>query len=162
MSSQIAQSAGAGGCGELAPGCRGVRVCAVRAVELAAEGDKVAQLAGVHQFLCQHVRRALGVDEVHEALDARLLNRLHHGLAFRQRVGHRLLAQDVLAGLGRRDGDFRVGEVRGCDDNQINFGVVDDIVPVGGNLLVAETLGCKLLQPASFTSATCSNTGSTS
>ena len=144
MRSQVAQRTGAGGRCELTPGCRGVRVSAVRAVELAAEGDKVAQLARVHQFLGQYVGRALGVNEVNQALDACLFDSVYHRLAFSQGICHRLFAQDVLAGLSCRNGNLCVGEVRGCDDDQLDLRIIDDIVPVGGYLLIAKALSREL------------------
>ena len=133
MCGQVAQRAGTGSRSELTPGCSECSgSCAVGAVEFAAEGDKIAQLARIHQFLCQHIGRAFGVDEVDQTLDACFFNRVHHRLALGQRVGHRLFAQDMLACLSSSDRDFRMGEIGRCNDDQLYFRIADDVMPVGG------------------------------
>ena len=149
MRGQIAQRACTSSGGKLAPGCRGVRVCAVGAVEFAAEGDEVAQLTGIHQFFCKHIGRAFSVDEVNQTLYACFFDRVHHCLALGQRVGHRLFAQDMLACLSSSDRDFRMGEIGRCDDDQFYFRIADDVMPVDRDFLIAEALrgqlGCRFV-----------------
>ena len=53
----------------------------------------------------------------------------------------RLLAQDVLAVVGRRDGDRRVGIVRRNDVDDVDVVALDDRPPIGVGFLKAEAVG---------------------
>ena len=84
------------------------------------------------------------VGEAHHRADARLrglLGRGRHGLGLGDAVGERLLAEDVLAGLERLDGDLGVGVARGADVDQVDVGALDHRVPVGLDRLPAEPGG---------------------
>ena len=70
-----------------------------------------------------------------------LLGRLGHRLGLRDRVGQRLLAEHVLAGLERGDGDLGVRVTRGADVDQVDVVPLDHAAPVGLGARPAQPLG---------------------
>ena len=93
-----------------------------------------SQQAAVDEFLERFDRRAQSVEGVLEAEpgvqaeDASVLpDGLHHALALADGARHRLLAPDVLAGLGRLDGHDAVPVGRGGDVYDVDVGVGDQI-----------------------------------
>ena len=93
-----------------------------------------SQQAAVDEFLERFDRRAQSVEGVLEAEpgvqaeDASVLpDGLHHALALADGARHRLLAPDVLAGLGCLDGHDAVPVGRGGDVYDVDVGVGDQI-----------------------------------
>ena len=68
------------------------------------------------------------------------VGRAGHRLGLLDAVGQRLLAQDVLAGLQRRDGDLGVGVAGRADVDQVDVVAVDQRLPRALGRLPAEPL----------------------
>ena len=60
----------------------------------------------------------------------------HHGLALFQGDRHRLLAQNMLAGFQRGDGNFSMGMVGSANTDSLDFGVSQQLL-VGSKCLAA-------------------------
>ena len=119
-----------------APGVEGRVVAPVLQVAAAKVPD-LAELAGVDQLPCQPHRGDEAVVEAAEVLDARRLDALPDLVALGGVAAERLLAEDVLAGLGggdRRLGMERVGAAV-VEEGDPRIG--DEVVPVGRPALVA-------------------------
>ena len=67
----------------------------------------------------------------HAAAAAAFCGRGDHLLGLLDGVGQRLLAQHVLAGLERGDGDLGVGVARGADVDEVDVVALDQPAPVG-------------------------------
>ena len=110
-----------------------------------AECDDIADDAAVQQLLGPAVHRIEAHVVAHHQVTAIALRRSYHGLALRQRHGHGLFAQDVLAGVQRRRGDLRVAAVFHADGHgvhivavqQVKVAVAHHAAILGGHLLGA-------------------------
>ena len=109
-----------------------------------ADMEDPAESALRDQLVRERQRRHASVVEPDEGLDA-LLRRLLRGVTHRpgivERSGERLLARDVLARLERRDRHLGMQMVRGADVHEIDLGIRDQRLPVGGAGLPAPLLG---------------------
>ena len=130
MAGRVAQRAGARELAVMAPaeGDRGIRHQVE--VERAAEKRDRPQLA--HQLPGMGDGGVLEVVEAHQRRDAGGLHRIEHGLGLGGTVGERLLAIDVLAGLGRGDGDLGMRVVGRGDVDDVDVRVGHELAPVGG------------------------------
>ena len=108
-----------------------------------AERDNVADNAAIQQLLGPAVHRV----EAHIVADHQVLAVAlgggHHGFALRQRDGHGLFAQHMLAGVQRRRGDLRVAAVLHADGHRVDVIAVQQVkiavayvaAVLGGHLL---------------------------
>ena len=108
-----------------------------------AERDDIADDAAVQQLLGPAVHRIEAHVVADHQMSAVALGGGHHGLALRQRHGHGLFAQHMLAGVQRRGGDLRMAAVLHADGHrvdvvavqQVEIGVADIAAVLGGHLL---------------------------
>ena len=100
----------------------------------------LAQLAGLNQLCNVLVCRVHDVGETAVVDNALFLSQISQlaGLLSRQR--QRLLAENMLAVLESSLCHLVVHAVRGCNVNQIDFGIGNNVHPVGGVAVVAHVL----------------------
>ena len=91
----------------------------------AAERSRVEKLLEPYIFGCE--AEFFGVHQLHAGAAARG----EHGVGLGQVEAQRLLADDVLAGLGSGQGEGGVGVVGGGDDDHIDVGRADEFQRVG-------------------------------
>src|SRR5262245_49430683 len=83
-------------------------------------------------------RGAAAVDVPDEGLEVLVgAGGVTHFAGIIQRAGQRLLAGDVLAGLEGEDGVLGVGVVGGGDVHQVDVGLGDGFLPLGGGVVPA-------------------------
>ena len=104
----------------------------------AAEVADLAELAGLDQLAGQPHRRHEAVVEAAQMLDARRGHALPDLVALVRVAAERLLAEHVLARLGRGDRRLGVQRVGAAVVEQADRRVGDDVAPVGRPALVAE------------------------
>ena len=104
----------------------------------AAVVEDAAELARGHELARQHHRGDAAVVVAQHVRHAGLLHRLPHRLRLAHVVGERLLAQDRLARLRRRDRDLGVAVARRRDVDDVDVGPCDHLAPVGRPLVPAE------------------------
>ena len=119
-----------------APGVE-ARVVAPVLQVAAAEVPDLAELAGVDQLPRQPHRGDEAVVEAAEVLDARRLDALPDLVALGGVAAERLLAEDVLAGLGGGDRRLGVERVGAAVVEEGDPRIGDEVVPVGRPVLVA-------------------------
>ena len=117
------------------------------------EGDDPAQRAGGQDLLGLLVGRSQTlVMADHQALAA-LLGGGHHGLALLQRDRHRLLAQNVLAGLQRLDADLGVKRIGHTHGNRVDLRIGQQLIHTGVYLSAVQihqclsTFGDQVIEP---------------
>ena len=137
MACQIAERAGRGRRLEHTPLVLLLRVVVVVLVVHAAEVHDLAQLAGRDQLLDVLLNGVADVIESDRSHNAGVLDYLGRVNRLLRGHGQRLFAVDVLAVLCRLDRDRAVRSVRRGDVHQFNFGVRNDLVPVGRPALEA-------------------------
>ena len=92
--------------------------CKIRGAEV----PDFAKLAGGDHLLGERHRRAAAIIVTQHVHDASLANRVEHLAGLLKIVGQRLLAEDVLAGLGRGDCHVAV-KVAGADTSTRSMSV---------------------------------------
>ena len=107
----------------------------------AAEVADLAELAGLDQLAGQPHRRHEAVVEAAQVLDARRRHALPDLVALVGVAAERLLAEHVLARLGRGDRRLGVQRVGAAVVEQADRRVGDEVAPVGRPALVAELGG---------------------
>ena len=133
MSSQIAQRARPRRLPLEAPGRVGRRAPLLQVA--AAEVVDLAELARLDHLPREPDRRHEAIVERGHVLDARRGDALPDLVALIRRPAERLLAEDVLAGLGRGDRRLGVEVVRPRVVEELHGGVGDELVPVGHEAL---------------------------
>ena len=101
----------------------------------------LSQVAALDHLARQPQGRHEAVVEGAGVLDPRLLHGLQHGFGLRGRAGQRLLADDVLAGLGGGDAGLGVGVVGAAVVEELDGVVLNEFAPVGAIALVAVAPG---------------------
>ena len=119
------------------PDLRELRIHDPLLVVARAEVVDLAELAGLDQLLGEDDRRIEAVVERRHVLDARGRDLPPDLVALVGVAAERLLADDVLARLGRRDRRLEVGVVGPAVVEDLHVGIGDDVFPAGRVLLVA-------------------------
>ena len=122
----------------VAPGQRPIRVGGVVGEEVAAVVRDLPELAGSDELFGVLHRRDVPVHQADSALHPGLLDGLPDLVRLGRYAPARFLQPDVLAGLGRGDGDLAVEVVGRGDAHRFDLGVLYDLPPVRGPALVPE------------------------
>ena len=115
-----------------------VRVLVLPGVDPAREQDEVGPSDHLPQPLCDG--RVLEPPAAHK-LNAGLVHRLLKAPRLVERHGQRLLAEDVLAGLARPDGDLGVRVMGRTDQHRVHPVVLQDAVEIGRVVVRLALLG---------------------
>ena len=107
---------------------------------VAAEGQDIADASLVDQLLGQDDCRRVPIVVRHHVSDAGFLDSVEHRPCLVGVARQRFLADDVLAGLRRRDCDLRMAVVRRADVDDVDVVALDDILPARRKLLELQAI----------------------
>ena len=144
MRAKITECAAACELVDVSPGDRQVLVEKLILIVRAGEAHDFAQCTALYQLANVSICRVHGVVEANIVDDALLGSKLSQFSGLLSGDGQRFLAVYVLAVFQSSLCYFVVECVRGCDVNQIDIRIGDNIVPVSGDALEADLLLCRL------------------